>query len=117
MDPFGLGRWSYVFLRGKQDINICIVTAYRVCADKYTGPKTAYQQQRRQLSAMFRQVNKVIDPNPNRQLIFDLQGWISYIQMDGTQVILSLDNNDELNPASGQVVKLSFNPIVPTTST
>jgi len=117
MDPFGLGRWSYVFLRGKQDINICIITAYRVCADKYTGPKTAYQQQRRQLSAMFRQVNKVVDPDPNRQFILDLQGWISYIQMDGAQVILSLDNNDELNPASGQVVKLSFNPIVPTTST
>jgi hypothetical protein len=83
----------------------------------YTGPKMAYQQQRRQLSAMFRQVNKVVDPDPNRQFILDLQGWIFYIQMDGTQVILSLDNNDELNPASGQVVKLSFNPIVPTTNT
>jgi hypothetical protein len=97
--------------------HICIITAYWVFANKYTGPKTAYQHQRRQLSAMFRQVNKVVDPDPNRQFILDLQGWISYIQMDGAQVILSLDNNDELNPASRQVVKLSFNPVVPTTST
>ncbi len=44
MDPYSLGRWSYVILRGKQDINLCIITAYRVCADKYTGPKTTYQQ-------------------------------------------------------------------------
>jgi len=117
MDPYGFGRWSYVILRGKQDINICVVTAYQVCADKYKGPKTAYQQQKRQLSAMFRQVNKVVDPDPNRQFILDLQSWISYIQVDGTQVILSLDNNDELNPASGQVVKLSFNPTILTTNT
>jgi len=50
----GLGRWSFVMLGGKQDINICIISAYHVCDDKYTGPKTAYQQQKRQLSAMFR---------------------------------------------------------------
>jgi hypothetical protein len=49
MDPYGLGRWSYVILRGKSDTNICIITAYRVCNDRYTGPKTAYQQQKRQL--------------------------------------------------------------------
>jgi hypothetical protein len=66
MDPYGLGRWSYVLLRGKKEINICIITAYRICADKYTGPKTAYQQQKRQLSEMFRHLNKVATPDPNR---------------------------------------------------
>jgi hypothetical protein len=94
----------------KTRYNICIVTACCVCADKYTGPKTAYQQQRRQLSAMFRQVDKVVDPDPNRKFILDLQSWISHIQVDGT-------HNDELTPASGQVVQLSFNPTILTTNT
>jgi len=116
-DPYGLGRWSYLKLRGKQDRQICIITAYRVCNDKYTGPKTAYQQQRRQLSEMFRQQNKVIDPEPNRQFILDLQSWIAHIQADGTQIILGLDNNDELIPSSGQVTPLQYIPNVPTVQT
>jgi len=113
-DPYGLGRWSYLKLRGKQERQICIITAYRVCKNKYTGPKTAYQQQRRQLSEMFRQQNEVIDPEPNRQFILDLQSWITHIQADGTQIILGLDNNDELIPSSGQVTPLQYIPNVPT---
>ncbi len=114
MDPYGLGRWSYIVLRGKKDINLCIVTAYRVCKDKYTGPKTAYQQQRRQLSAMFRSQNNVVDPDPNRQFILDLQSWVTHIQQNGMQVILSLDNNEELHPLIGQVVQLNYDANVPT---
>ncbi len=54
-DPYGLGRWSYIILKGKADVHICIITAYRVCNDKSTGPKTACQQQKRHLAAIFRQ--------------------------------------------------------------
>jgi len=110
MDPYGLGRWSYVILRGKQNINICVVSAYRVCNEKYTGPKTVYQQQRRQLCTLFRQKGKVVDPNPNRQFILDLQSWLSYIHLEGSQVILSLDNNEELSPSSSQALQLPYNP-------
>jgi hypothetical protein len=114
MDPHGLGRWSFVMLRGKQDINICIISAYRICDDKYTGPKTAYQQQKRQLSAMFRKQKQITTPNPNRQLVLDLQSWISTLQKQGTQIILSLDNNDELKPSSGQVIMTTCDPQKPT---
>jgi hypothetical protein len=117
MDPYGLGQWSYVILRGKQDINICIITAYRVCNDRYTGPKTAYQQQKRQLSAMFRQHNKIVVPDPNRQFILDLQCWISELQKERTQIILGLDNNDELNPANSQVIQTHYNPSLPLLNT
>jgi hypothetical protein len=113
-DPYGLGRWSYLMLRGKQDRQICIITAYRVCKDKYTGPKTAYQQQRRQLSAMFRQQNVIVDPEPNRQFILDLQSWITHLQSDGSQIILGLDNNDELTPSSGHVTPVQYIPNAPT---
>jgi hypothetical protein len=102
-DPLGLGRWSFIVLRGKQDTNICIVTAYRVCNDKYTGPKTAYQQQRRHLSSLFHQQGKVINPDPHCQFILDLQAWIASKQAEGMQIVLTLDNNEELLPNTGQL--------------
>jgi hypothetical protein len=30
-DPFGLGRWTYIGLRGKNNTHSLIVSAYRVC--------------------------------------------------------------------------------------
>jgi len=63
-DPYGLGRWSYIILKGKADVHICIITAYLVCDDKSTGPKTAYQQQKRHLAAIFRQQNVIATADP-----------------------------------------------------
>jgi hypothetical protein len=105
-DPHGLGRWSYVILRGTSDINICIVTAYRVCNDKYTGPKTAYQQQKWHLAAIFRQNKVSVTADPFKQFILDLQSWIASVQVNGTQIILCLDNNEEFLPNKGQLVTL-----------
>ncbi len=101
-------------LKGKSDINICEIIAYRVCNDKYTGPKTAYQQQRRHLAALFRQTAKVLVPDPFKQFVLDLQSWITSIQQDGTHIILCLDNNEELLPNEGQLVSLpvSTTPVV-----
>ena len=33
IDQRGLGRWSYVILNGRKNVQIAIVTAYRVCQD------------------------------------------------------------------------------------
>jgi hypothetical protein len=106
VDPFGLGRWPYITLKGKSDINICIITAYRVCNDKNTGPKPAYQQLRRQLASLFRHMNKTIVVNPFKQFVLDLHSWIASIQEDGTHIILCLDNNEELLPNEGQLINL-----------
>jgi hypothetical protein len=114
-DPFGLGRWSFIILRGRNDINICLITAYRVCNDKYTGPKTAYQQQKRQLASMSRQQGKISMLDPFTQFVLDLQSWITFIQSDGTQIILALDNNEELLPATGKLINLTYSVSTPTT--
>jgi hypothetical protein len=113
-DPHGLGSWSYVMLRGKSDTIICIISAYRVCNDKYTGPKTAYQQQKRHLAAIFRGVNKVVSVDPSRHFVLDLQSWITKIQEEGTQIILCLDNNEELIQGAGKLTQLpaSSEPII-----
>jgi hypothetical protein len=102
-DPLGLGRWSFIILRGKQDTSICVITAYRVCKDKTTGPKTAYQQQKRHLSSLLRTQGKVSTVDPHRQFILDLQAWITSKQAEGMQIILSLDNNEELMQNKGQL--------------
>jgi hypothetical protein len=106
MDPYGLGRWSYVTLRGKSDTSICIFTAYRVCNDRYTRSKTAYKQQKRQSSFIFTDQNKLVHIDPYKQCILDLQSWISSLQAQGTQIILCLDNNEELLPNKGQLIPL-----------
>jgi hypothetical protein len=105
-DPYGLGRWSYIILKGKADVHICIITAYRVCDEKFTGPKTAYQQQKRHLAALFRQQNGTVTADPFKQFIMDLQSWITSLQETGTQIILCLDNNKELLPDRGQLITL-----------
>jgi hypothetical protein len=114
MDPYDLGRWSYVTLRGKSDTTICIITAYRVCNDKYTGLKTAYQQQKHQLSAIFRDQKKQPQVDPYKQFIIDLQCWITSLQSVGTQIILCLDNNEEHLPNKGQLItfKPSDTPLI-----
>jgi hypothetical protein len=37
--PYGLGRWSYLTLRGKGNKRLFLVTVYRVCDKKDSGPK------------------------------------------------------------------------------
>ena len=63
-DPYGLGRWSYITLKGKQDSLITIITAYRVCqkSSSSTGLKTAYIKQ---LRALQRKLISPEKPKPN----------------------------------------------------
>ncbi len=48
-DPMGLGRWSYITLRGKGTKWVVIVTAYNICTthNSNSGDTTAYKQQHR----------------------------------------------------------------------
>jgi hypothetical protein len=73
-DPLGLGRWSFLTLRGKKGCNVTLVTAYN---SRYApGPKSSYQQQNRLLSQIFRQNSITAKPSPHRQFILDFQSWI-----------------------------------------
>jgi hypothetical protein len=94
--------------------NICFVSVNRVCSDKSTGPKTAYQQQLRHLSSIFRSHGRMDTPDPHRQLVLDLQSWLEHVLLDGTLLVLSIDNNEELRPNVGYICPLSHNPARPT---
>jgi len=51
-DPFGLGRWNNITLRGKNEKRVTLITAYRVCIQTLSacGQTTATAQQHRMLS-------------------------------------------------------------------
>jgi hypothetical protein len=51
-DPFGLGRWNYITLRGKNGKRVTLITAYRVCVQTLAacGQTMATTQQHRMLS-------------------------------------------------------------------
>jgi hypothetical protein len=107
-DPFGLGRWSFITLRGKQDKRITFITGYRVCNSSISsvGEKTALKQQYRHLSAKWREYNWQSSPDPHRQFILDLQAWIEVLISENHAIILSLDNNEDLLTSTGQFMPL-----------
>lgn len=95
-DPLGLGRWSYVILRGKGYKKIAVITAYNVGPSR--GDTMANQQQHILLSAHIRQHNLPVSPHSHRQFILDLQSWIEAIIKDGHEIILAMDANEAYNP-------------------
>lgn len=73
-DPFGLGRWSYITMRGTENTKITVITAYN--ATPSPGECTYYHQQMRVLSRLHREQSILASPDPRRQFILDLQSWI-----------------------------------------
>lgn len=107
-DPYGLGRWSYITLRGQKNKKVTFITAYRVCNTNASsvGEKTAYKQQYRHLSSKWREYKWTSSPDPHRQLILDLQAWIEKLIEADHSIILALDNNEDLLSIRGHYMPL-----------
>jgi hypothetical protein len=63
-DPIGLGRWSYVTLRGKGSSKVTVITAYNASCN--TGDTTNYCQQQCTLSSLHHQHNQQVNAQPRR---------------------------------------------------
>ena len=50
-DNSGLGRWAWTMYRGKQNITLRVICAYRPCIPSSTGSQTTYVQQQRVFDA------------------------------------------------------------------
>jgi hypothetical protein len=99
-DPHGLGRWSYIILRGRGTTQVVVITAYNVSQiyEMERGERTAYKQQHRILSRQIRENNLPIAPHPRRQFILDLQAWIEHLIHTNHDIILAMDANEPYNP-------------------
>ncbi len=110
MDPYGLGRWSYMILNGRGNKSIAIITAYRPCSDtpSSAGNKTVYMQQFRTLLTYNNSIKSLATPNPHRQFTLDLQAWISKLQSSGHSIILCLDSNEHISQSDGKYEPLEY---------
>jgi len=108
VDPYGLGWWSYITLKGKQQKLVYIITVYRVCDNKDSGPKTAYRQQFRQLSKAFQKQKKTLIPDPYRQCIIDLQAWLEHLIAQGHSIIMGLDLNEDITNVPPAFIPLTY---------
>jgi len=104
-DPHGLGRWSYILLRTRNERGLIIATAYRVCQNargEQAGPITAYTQQRTLLRDTY--------TTPHPQQVWDrhfreqLQLWADL----NYDMIIMLDSNEVLHSRSGSHLWQAF---------
>jgi len=64
-----MGRFTWMKLKGKNEKQIMIITAYRVCkAGPNIGPHTAYMQQVKHLLKQ-----GVTTPDPRMEILRDIQ--------------------------------------------
>jgi hypothetical protein len=74
------------------------------------GAKTAYMQQYRGISAKLRSSTNQSTPNPPRQFILDLQAWLEHLIVEGHQLIVSMDSNEDVLSSPGLFTPLTYNP-------
>jgi hypothetical protein len=110
VDPFGLGRWSYLVLRGKGATKLLIVTAYRVCRQtiRSAGPKTSTSQQFCLLSQSFWEAGLDDDPIPRHQFIVDLQAWLEHKIEAGYHIVLGVDANEAYHGNGGVFTPVTY---------
>ncbi len=98
-DPYGMGRWSNVVLRGRKGRKTLLVTAYRVCKQTLIsaiGPTTAPAQHHRHLTRQWME-HDTEEPQPRLQFILDLQAWLENMMNNKTEIILCLDANEDIS--------------------
>jgi hypothetical protein len=94
-DPTGLGRWSGLTLRGKNDNILNVITAYRTC----TGSRqTASLGSTFHREAEYYRANTTSTQcrNPRKRFLNELQDVILQLRDSGQYVILMLDANSTI---------------------
>lgn len=95
LDPTGLGRWVWQRYRGKHNVTLRVICAYRPCIPSTAGPNTTYSQQERYFDA-------TKDKRcPRDAILEDLSTEIKKWQEDNDQIIMMMDCNESIN--SGQM--------------
>ena len=82
-----LGRWSWITLRGKNNIRTTLISGYRPTANHST-PNTVFRQQQRYLAAT------QTDKCPLQLWLDDMETLVKSKLSNGHQVVLAADVND-----------------------
>ena len=95
-DPSGLGRWAWTLYRGKQNMTLRVVCAYRPCVPSSLGVQTTFAQHQRVFDAQGR------TRNPRQAILDDLGTAIKQWQEEGDQIVLLMDCNAEVGGSEVQ---------------
>jgi hypothetical protein len=91
LDKTGLGRWSWTRYRGKHNVTLRVVSAYRPCKPSNPGPNTTYSQQQRYL-------DRHGDSRcPRDAMLTDLVNCIQSWRIQGDQIVLMADFNENVD--------------------
>ena len=94
-DTTGLGRWTSTTYRGRMNLILRVIVAYRPC--KSAGPNSAFMQQQRYFDIIGRSIC------PRQALLEDLGASIKYFHSQGEQVVLMMDCNTHTQTHQFQV--------------
>jgi hypothetical protein len=87
VDKSGLGRWSWQRFRGRHDVTLRVISAYRPC--RATGPNTVYSQQARYFDA-----SSDTPIQPRKQFFEDLaKDILKWKNEEHDQIVLMMDAN------------------------
>jgi Endonuclease/Exonuclease/phosphatase family. len=90
VDRENLGRWNYITLKGKRNYYMTVISVYRPTKYQETYLRqTAYTAKRRKILG--------IDKTPENLWFYDLKDLIEKKMIDGHEVIVAGDFNDDLN--------------------
>ena len=89
-DPLGLGRWCWTRYRGRMDVTIRVITAYRPCVQHQGGESTVISQHQRYLHS----IND--NRNPRQAMTEDLCAAIQQYRESGNQIALMIDMNADV---------------------
>ncbi len=92
-DPSGLGRWSSITLRGKEDHILTIFTAYRVCKGNIQSSPVGSSFSR---EYVHHKQNGHPNPQPRKTFLTDITNTIQNLQTKGHAILLMLDSNGTL---------------------
>ncbi|KAI2499477.1 hypothetical protein MHU86_14997 [Fragilaria crotonensis] len=92
-DPTGLGRWSGLTFRGKENTKLSVITAYRVCAGSIQSAPIGSSFAREY--EHHRHLGKT-SPRPRKLFLIDLEAAVKSLQADGHSIVLMMDSNGQL---------------------
>ena len=100
-DALGLGRWSWIKIKGTQNKATYCITAYRpVTGGTEMNNNTIRAQQRRILR------RRNIDTDPRDKCINDLIQQINQWQTDNSDIILMIDANEQVDDRNSGLARL-----------
>ena len=89
-DKTGLGRWCWSLFRGKHNVTLRVISAYRPCKPSTSGPNTVYSQHQRYLTS------RKDERCPRDAILEDLGDKIIEWKEKGDQIILMMDCNEDV---------------------